>query len=1445
MQVKRESTWQHPLLPYYRGAVYMALGGKAAVAKAEATKPCTDAEVRDMAEYLGIDMDTESDLLDIARMAVAVPTPPGWQQLDNSDGFAVFRNLETGQEQEAHPLDEYFAELIRARLVSPKQSGPFVELFESCTALVSCPWRRRLAHKPEGAASTSAVDSKQASRAASTMKVDSKQAGRAAVQVGAAERQQSAKPKGNSKPRPVENSESEPSSNSTDVDEDDNSAKDASSGEEEEGKKEEEEDSSQDSSAEESRRQKQESPAWQTRSSSQQEDDDSKDEDESAVVSRPSQLQQQLPRPSMTAFAAVATAGDDSVLAMQQMSQQHTEHMHVAVRARPVPSGSSSSCWIVDPSTAIVTLNARQTTAKRKQAQHYQGVSRSSNSNGSYLDGGLSRRLLSSAPSTPNVWDPSGTSGTSMGYKFDQVLNEDAETAAVYARCIQNLVQSALEGINGTVLAYGQTGSGKTHTIMGERHEAGAIALAIDDIFATTAAAPADQFAFRVDMVEIYNEELRDLLAPINAKQKKQQSLQIKEDPTLGVRVSGAYEELVSEPARMKQLFQRGNSRRQTSSHRMNAVSSRSHAIFQIMIERRRSTSSSVHVSTLNFVDLAGSERIEKSGNDFEALRIKEATNINVSLLMLGNVISKLAERSVHSMASSTRAGSPARAAQSSPDHIPFRNSKLTRLLQPSLGGNARTAVIATINPSADQMEETSHTLRLASRAMAVTNRVSANEVMSDGDMAKQYQSELNQLRHHLSRRESGEEQSVAVVSLKQQVKRLEDQNLALALQLEIETGRPASDWASIPATPSGLSLPNQFAKASRSPTSAEQALKLIARTTALNRPTLPSVHPSSPSGASSSSPLGPPHSFSERLYGRASSDDVVQSVRRLRAERDQLRLRDRDHARSMHQVEGQLFELEQLQQQLPLLQQATVTLEDLLGSTPLPDFHPANSDQAQLVSESLPARLEAAAETASLVVAELQSIHRQHVTTGLLLQQEEARSKQLEADLVHAKASVSDRTHLAEQLAQAQLSQSTASGLNPTSSTGTTPGGSAAAPPGGVALQLVKVLQQQVENLEGRLAAGEKQRKALKKELAQWSSLEPVAGERLPFPVGSVAVRQARHATLRAHQAEQQLAAAVAERNSLACQVEELKPPEMRATESPSDAEAAASPEAALQRVKKRVYALSSEVAHLTRERDMLRIQFGQQPGPTLPAGSVRFHTPGHVYPGPPSSSPGQPLQMPLVQSTSEILLPTLSGRLQNADRSPGALSSFSSRDGMLSLPTMLGLQGSPSRQPTASIRSSGSKKKSKRGKASSKGVRAGKGPKRGLAAADSALLSGSRLAAEGSGPRADWVDPTRSEDVPVQEVGTLKKRLVASERERKQALADAAAENRVLQLQLQALSKAAQQAGQLDQQVTSLQAQQMQTLQFNEALQAQRVQDAAQLKALLAENEHLRIHK
>lgn len=312
----------------------------------------------------------------------------------------------------------------------------------------------------------------------STLGVDRQLVGNAAVQHTVAKRQQSAKPRGNSKPRATEDSDSVSSSNSADSnggndddDDDGNSNSDVSSqeGGEEEGKGD-----SQSSPAGSATKQKQvsKSSAKQRRSSSQQADDEY--DDDSSVVgqstaqsSKPVNVRgdaalQQPVQSSMTASAALANEGAESVLTVQQMSQQHVEHMHVAVRARPVPAGSSSSCWTVDPTTAVVTLNASQTAAKRKMTQYGQGALRSSNGNpnSGYLDGGLSRGLLGSAPSTPgngtNAWDSSGTSATNIGYKFDQVLDEDAATAVVYASCIQGLVQSALEGINGTVLAYGK-----------------------------------------------------------------------------------------------------------------------------------------------------------------------------------------------------------------------------------------------------------------------------------------------------------------------------------------------------------------------------------------------------------------------------------------------------------------------------------------------------------------------------------------------------------------------------------------------------------------------------------------------------------------------------------------------------------------------------------------------------------------------------------------------------------------------------------------------------------------------------------------------------------------------------------------------------------------------------------------------------------------------------
>lgn len=164
-------------------------------------------------------------------------------------------------------------------------------------------------------------------------------------------------------------------------------------------------------------------------------------------------LQQQQPA-GISSSASAALTRDDS--SGRLTLQQHTEHMHVAVRTRPVPNGTSASCWTIDPDAATITLNPTATAAKRKQAVYSSNALRSSNGNG--LESGQSRGFFGTAPSTPGsgFWDSSGPVGTSMGYKFDQVLDESAETAAVYSTCIQSLVQSALEGVNGTVLAYGE-----------------------------------------------------------------------------------------------------------------------------------------------------------------------------------------------------------------------------------------------------------------------------------------------------------------------------------------------------------------------------------------------------------------------------------------------------------------------------------------------------------------------------------------------------------------------------------------------------------------------------------------------------------------------------------------------------------------------------------------------------------------------------------------------------------------------------------------------------------------------------------------------------------------------------------------------------------------------------------------------------------------------------
>lgn len=287
-----------------------------------------------------------------------------------------------------------------------------------------------------------------------------RQAANAAVQPSARLRQQSAKPKGGKAvPRlarasesPVSNEEASEASGSSDEEEDEE-------GSSEDGEEEDEEGSSKEGEEANSRGQ-QLTPG--VRLSSQQGDDgdDYPDDspeprDRSSPEAEATPLQQLQPQAGDRGSKPAAEAFPRADSPQQLTHRAHTEHMHVAVRARPIPSGVSASCWVVDPNAATITMDGTATAAKRKQALYSSNATRSSTSSG--LDSGQSRGVLGTAPGTPGIgfWDSGTPTGTSMGYKFDQVLDESSETAVVYSKCIQSLVHSALEGVNGTVLAYG------------------------------------------------------------------------------------------------------------------------------------------------------------------------------------------------------------------------------------------------------------------------------------------------------------------------------------------------------------------------------------------------------------------------------------------------------------------------------------------------------------------------------------------------------------------------------------------------------------------------------------------------------------------------------------------------------------------------------------------------------------------------------------------------------------------------------------------------------------------------------------------------------------------------------------------------------------------------------------------------------------------------------
>ncbi|KAF9900098.1 hypothetical protein EC991_007921 [Linnemannia zychae] len=328
---------------------------------------------------------------------------------------------------------------------------------------------------------------------------------------------------------------------------------------------------------------------------------------------------------------------------------------------------------------------------------------------------------------------------TAVDYTYDHALT-GSDNEAIYNSSVKNLVQSAMEGFNGTVFAYGQTSSGKTYTMSGTSSQPGITPRAVEDVFKYIRENSEREFLLRVSYLEIYNESIRDLLSP------EAIDLKIHEDRKRGVYVSPLKEEIVTTPSQVMRIIQRGDYQRHTSSTDYNAHSSRSHSIFQIVIESRERaptaplsptvptgrkmslglrSPSAVRVSQLNLIDLAGSE---KASSDVE--RRKEGAFINKSLLTLGTVIAKLTDE---------KGG-----------HIPYRDSKLTRILQSSLSGNARVSVICTISPSFLNVEESHNTLKFAARVKKIITKAHTNQVMDDKALLEKYRREITELKAQL-----------------------------------------------------------------------------------------------------------------------------------------------------------------------------------------------------------------------------------------------------------------------------------------------------------------------------------------------------------------------------------------------------------------------------------------------------------------------------------------------------------------------------------------------------------------------------------------------------------------------------------------------------------------------------------------------------------------------
>ncbi|KXN89243.1 Kinesin heavy chain [Leucoagaricus sp. SymC.cos] len=293
------------------------------------------------------------------------------------------------------------------------------------------------------------------------------------------------------------------------------------------------------------------------------------------------------------------------------------------------------------------------------------------------------------------------------GFTFDRVFPMGTKQHEIFEYGVKDIVKDVLDGYNGTVFAYGQTGSGKTFTMMGADIDSdelkGIIPRITEQIFQSIVESdPHLEYLVKVSYMEIYLEKIRDLLAPQN------DNLQVHEEKSRGVYVKNLSDYYVSSAREVYEIMRTGGAARVVTSTNMNAESSRSHSIFLITIQQRNTETGAQKTGNLYLVDLAGSEKVGKTGASGQTL--EEAKKINKSLSALGMVINALTEKA---------------------KHIPYRDSKLTRILQESLGGNSRTTLIINCSPSSYNEAETLSTLRFGIRAKSIKNTARVNAELS------------------------------------------------------------------------------------------------------------------------------------------------------------------------------------------------------------------------------------------------------------------------------------------------------------------------------------------------------------------------------------------------------------------------------------------------------------------------------------------------------------------------------------------------------------------------------------------------------------------------------------------------------------------------------------------------------------------------------------------